>query len=107
MFDSIVVIIGLVGGIASIVSFLIDKAGYGGKFVHAIYVFFVALLASFFVYESSETKAKNQALTQEIQLITSIEYEAAQILKNSNRSNDGSKRGFIFGVFQGSCRLSC
>ena len=96
MFDSMVVTVGLVSGIATVVSLLIDKAGYGTRKYHAAYVFFVVLLASFFTYDSMESKAKNKDLEAKIELITSIEYRASQVLKNTERSSEGEKRGFIF-----------
>ncbi|KPG94606.1 hypothetical protein [Pseudomonas sp. RIT-PI-r] len=96
MYDNVIVTIGLVSGVATIISLLIDKAGYGTKKYHAAYVFFVAVLASFFSYDSLEAKAKNQELQARIELITTIEYRAGQVLDNTARTSEGEKRGFVF-----------
>lgn len=96
MFNNAVVTIGLVSAVATLISLLIDKAGYGTRKYHAAYVFFVAILASFYTYDSTESETKNQALQAKIELITSIEYKAGQVLKNTARVTDGEKRGFVF-----------
>jgi hypothetical protein len=90
-----IIIIGLVGGVASIISLLIDKANFGGKYIHAMYVFAVTILASTLVISVALSKTENAALIAEIKEISSIEYGAAKILNNTKRSTDGEKRGFI------------
>lgn len=94
--DSLILMIGVVSGIATIISFLMEKANVRGKWVHAAYGFFVALLASVMVVSVSSSKHENEQLQEQIELITSIEYGAAAVLKNSPRSSDGERRGFIF-----------
>lgn len=95
MFDNLVVIIGLVSGVATIISLLIDKANLGGKYIHAIYVFAVTILASTLTISVASSKAENEALVAEIKKISSIEYEATEILNNAKRATDGQQRGFI------------
>ncbi|MGI1999127.1 hypothetical protein [Shewanella frigidimarina] len=95
MFDSMVIVIGMVGGFASIVSLLIDKANLGGKYIHAVYVFAVTILASTLVISVASNKSENAVLVAEIKAISSIEYGAAKILNNAKRSTDGEQRGFI------------
>ena len=81
---------------ATIISFLIDKANIGGKYIHAAYVFVVTILASTLAISAASNKVENDALIAEIEKISSIEYEAAEVLNNSKRSTDGQQRGFIF-----------
>jgi len=96
LFDNLILIVGLVSGIATLISFLIDKANIGGKYIHALYVFCVTVLASVLVISVSTSQSENEALAAKIEEISSIEYEAAQVLDNSKRSTDGQQRGFIF-----------
>ena len=96
MLNNVVIIVGLVSGIATIISFLIDKANLGGKYVHSIYVCVVTILASILAISASSSKIENDQLLAKIAKISSIEYESANVLNNAERSNDGQRRGFIF-----------
>lgn len=96
MFNNLILIVGLVSGIATLISFLIDKANLGGKYIHATYVFCVTVLASVLVISVSASQSENEALAAKIKEISSIEYEAAEVLDNSKRSTNGQQRGFIF-----------
>lgn len=95
LFDNVVLIIGLISGVATIISFLIDKAKVGGKYIHALYVFVVTILASTLAISIASSKADNEALIVKIEEISSIEYEAANVLKHAKRFTDGEQRGFI------------
>lgn len=96
MFDNLVLIVGLVSGIATLISFLIDKANLGGKYIHAVYVFCVSILVSVLVISISTSQSENEALVAKIEEISSIEYEATEVLSHAKRSTDGQQRGFIF-----------
>ena len=60
MFDNLILIVGLVSGIATLISFLIDKANLGGKYIHAAYVFCVTVLASVLVISVSTSQLENK-----------------------------------------------
>ena len=96
MFDNLVVVISLVSGIATIISFLINKAGFGNRFVHSAYVLVVTALSAVLALTAQEAKLEREYLKAHIELISSIEYEAAEVLNNTPRRTDGQQRGFIF-----------
>lgn len=95
MFDNLIAVVGFASGIASLIGYLIDRAGFRSRWVHAFYTFVVVVAASTFMYQIAESKAQNAALGKRIEVITSIEYKASQVLKNAKQSTDGEKRGFI------------
>ncbi|UVN46227.1 hypothetical protein [Pseudomonas mosselii] len=96
MFDSAFLTLSIISCFASILSFFMASGSLGARIGRAFYVLFVAVVIAFFSYDQFESKEKNQKLQAQLDLITTIEYRAAQVLKNTPRSSDGEKRGFIF-----------
>lgn len=54
------------------------------------------MYSSVLVISVSASQLENKALVAKIEEISSIEYEAANVLDNSKRSTGGQQRGFIF-----------
>ncbi|WP_297807344.1 hypothetical protein [uncultured Methylophaga sp.] len=94
--EQLVLVIGLISGAATIISFLMEKAGVRGNWVHAAYGFFIALFASVLVANFASFSAEQEVLKKQITQLTSIQYQAAKILKYTPRNNDGERRGFMF-----------
>lgn len=94
--DSLVLVIGLVSGAATIISFLIERAGIRGKWIHAAYGLFIALFASVLVATHITSSAEHKALNERIAQLTAIQVQAARLLESAPRGNDGERRGFIF-----------
>lgn len=81
-------IIGLVGSIASIVSLFLPGNGRRMRIIHAIYVFFVFVLASIIVHRQSEL----QKFQDELKRIHSIERAANDLISENRRM---TAEGFI------------
>lgn len=96
VFDSAFLTLSIISCFASILSFFMANGSLGARVGRAFYVLFVAIVIAFFSYDQFESKEKNQKLQAQLDLITTIEYRAAQVLKNTPRFSDGEKRGFIF-----------
>lgn len=96
MFDNAVLTLSVISGFASIASYFMASGSVGARLGRAGYVLFVALVIALFAHNQSESTAKNRELQAQLDLITTIEYRAAQVLKNTPRSSDGEKRGFVF-----------
>lgn len=94
--EKLVLIISLISGTATIVSFLMEKAGLRGKWIHALYGFFIALVSSVLVASFSSFSAEHDILQSQISQLTSIQYQAATVVKHTPKSNDGERRGFMF-----------
>jgi hypothetical protein len=92
----LVIVIGLISGVATIISFLLEKANIRGNYVHAAYGFFIALFASVLVANFTSHTSEKSALEEQINKLTNIQFQAANILTHTPRSNAGEKRGFMF-----------
>ena len=82
------VIIGIVGSIASIVSLFLSKYGWRTRIIHAIYVFAMIILASIIVHKQSESRK----FQDELKRIHSIERAANNILGDQRQM---TAEGFI------------
>ncbi|WP_044497635.1 hypothetical protein [Pseudomonas saudimassiliensis] len=93
--DNLTITIGIIGGLASIISYLMQLAGVKSKLIHVSYALILVSITAFFIYDSASVEAKNKLLESQVAELKSIEYQAAKILKNSSRGNDGERRGFM------------
>ena len=64
--SNLVVVIGLIGGAASIMSFLLERAGIRGGWFHAAYGLFIALFASILVVIASSHSVERAVLESRI-----------------------------------------
>lgn len=94
--QNLIITIGIIGSLASIISYLMQLAGVKSKLIHVSYVVFLVLVTSFFIHDSATIEAEKELLQVQVSELKSIEYQAAKILKNSPRVTEGEKRGFMF-----------
>lgn len=94
--QSLVVIVGLISGAATIISFLMEKANVRGNWVHAAYGFFIALFASILALNFSSHATEKARLEHQISELKSIQVRAAKILQHTPRSDEAERRGFMF-----------
>ncbi len=94
--NQLVIVIGLISGVATIISFLLEKANIRGNWIHAAYGFFIALFASILVANFTFHTSEKAALEEQINKLTNIQFQAANILTHTPRMNEGEKRGFMF-----------
>ncbi|GAA6186428.1 hypothetical protein [Aliiglaciecola sp. NS0011-25] len=94
--QNLIITVGIIGSIASIISYLMQLAGVKSKLIHVAYVIFIVLITSFFINYSATVKAEKDLLQLQVSELKSIEYQSAKILKNSPRYTEGDKRGFMF-----------
>ncbi|MBU3823234.1 MAG: hypothetical protein H9917_00195 [Candidatus Oceanisphaera merdipullorum] len=94
--NQLVLIIGLISGAATIISFLLEKANIRGNWIHAAYGFFIAVFASVLVANFTFFSSEKEALESQITRLTSIQFQAANILKHTPKSDNGERRGFMF-----------
>ena len=92
----LILVVSLVSGVTTIISFLLEKANIRGAWVHAAYGFFIALFATVLVSVSFSHSSEKLMLEQEIVNLTSIQIQAANILLHTPKVGDGERRGFMF-----------
>lgn len=93
--ENLIITISIIGGLASIISYLMQVAGVKSKIMHVSYSLILVLITSFFIYDSASLETEKKLLESQVAELKSIEYQAAKILKNSSRGNDGERRGFM------------
>lgn len=89
--SALVVVLGIIGSVASVVGVLISAPGKKSKIIHVVYALAltsVAASAVFYYHRLSEAQ-------KEIEEINRIEREAQAILNSSDRSTEGSMAGFM------------
>lgn len=107
--DSIV-LLGILGSVASISSLFISAPTRKSKLIHAIYAFLlVIVVGSSFIFnqekiiELAEAEIKNQQLQDTIEKMDSIKFGAKAILDSKSTyfssSDVGENRGFILTAF--------
>lgn len=94
--DQLVIVISLVSGAATIIGFLLERANVRGKWIHAGYGFFIAVFASVLVANYASFSSEQESLKLKIGELTSIQYQAAAVLKHTPKTFEGEKRGFMF-----------
>src|SRR5690554_4419485 len=94
--NQLVLVVGLITGAATIISFLLEKAKTRGNRVHAAYGFFIALFASVLVASFTSHSSEKAALEEQITKLTNVQFQASNILKYTPRGDDGERRGFMF-----------
>jgi hypothetical protein len=88
---NLVIVLSVVGSIASIVALLIAAPGKKSKIVHVVYAILItALVSSVVVYQHKTADAQ-----REIDSLLRIEREADAILRTADRTTTGSMAGFM------------
>ena len=103
------VLIGVLGSVASIVSFLLAAPTKKSRIIHTIYGFLLTIvIGSSLIYNQNIDKElaafqfRENQLNQEIEQLQSINYGARKILKSREDSsliNLGENRGFTLSAF--------
>jgi hypothetical protein len=89
--SSLVIILGIVGSIASIVGVVIAAPGKKSKIIHIIYALIITVTAGSTVFYFNRLTS----VQREIAEIQRIERQAQAILNSSDRSTEGSMTGFM------------
>ena len=89
--SSLVVVLGIVGSVASIVGLLIAAPGRKSKIIHVVYGLAITAIAS----SSVAYHNRMDAARREVEEIHRIEREAKVILNSSDRSTEGSMIGLM------------
>ena len=82
--DQFLIVLGVVGTIASLVGLLIAAPGWKSKLVHVLYAMALTTVAGYAV-----------AAQQQLAAMQKIERQAKQIIDSSDRTTDGSMKGFM------------
>jgi hypothetical protein len=89
--STLLVVLGIVGSVASVIGVLISAPGVKSKVIHIVYALFLtAIAASAVGYYNRMSAAR-----KEIDEINRIEREAKAILDSSDRSTEGSMAGLM------------
>jgi len=88
---SLVIVLGIIGSIASVVGVLIASPGTKSKIIHIAYGLAITAIASSAVAYHNRLDAARR----EIQEIGRIERQAQAILDSSDRSTEGSMKGLM------------
>ena len=95
-----IILIGILGSLASLISLLISTKIENPKWAHIIYSFLIVIIVGLSILYSSEIKRENTSLSDELTSIKSIEHNAKRILKSfPNSYATGENRGFILTSF--------
>jgi hypothetical protein len=89
--SALVVILSIIGSVASIVALLIAAPGKRSKIIHVIYALALTAVAGSAVAYRNELDASRR----QVEEINRVEREAQAILKSSDRSTRGSMIGFM------------
>jgi hypothetical protein len=89
--SALVIVIGIVGSVASIIGLLIAAPGIKSKVIHVVYALAITAVASTAVAYHNQMDAARR----EIEEIHRIEREAQAILDSSDRSTEGSMIGLM------------
>ena len=89
--SAVVVILTIIGSVASIVALFIAAPGKRSKIVHVIYALALTAVAGSAVAYRNELEASRR----QVEEINRIEREAQAILNSSDRSTRGSMTGFM------------
>jgi hypothetical protein len=92
--SAVVIILTIIGSVASIVALFIAAPGKRSKIVHVIYALALTAVAGSAVAYRNELDASRR----QVEEINRIEREAEAILKSSDRSTQGSMIGFILAI---------
>nr|WP_319999155.1 hypothetical protein [uncultured Draconibacterium sp.] len=95
-----IIILGIFGSIASIVSLIISWKIEKPKWIHTIYTFILTMIIGLSILYYQSINDTNQTLSSELELKNSIEHNAAGIISTYSHLNDvGANRGFILTSF--------
>lgn len=89
--SSLMIVLGLIGSVASIVGVLIAAPGKKSKIIHIVYALALTAIASSAVYYYNRMAAAQKEIVE----IHRIEREAQAILNSADRSTEGSMTGFM------------
>ena len=89
--SSLVIVLGIIGSVASIIGLLIAAPGTKSKIVHVAYALAITAIASSAVAYHNRLDAAQR----EVEEIHRIEREAQSILNSSDRSTEGSMVGLM------------
>lgn len=94
--QDMIITLGIIGSVASIVSYLMEVAQIRSKLLHICYGVILVVITAYFVNGASTAESEKKMLSLQVAELRSIEYQAMNILSNVPRSNDGERRGFMF-----------
>ena len=89
--SSLVIVLGIIGSIASVVGVLIASPGMKSKVIHVAYALAITAIASSAVAYHNRLDAAQR----EIEEIDRIERQARAIVRSSDRSTEGSMTGLM------------
>ena len=89
--SSVVIVLGIIGSVASIVGLFIAAQGWRSKVIHVIYALVITYVAGLAIQYNNKLDAARQQLEE----MHRIETQAQAILNSSDRSTEGSMDGFM------------
>lgn len=87
----LLLVMGVVGSVASVIGVLIAAPGLKSKFIHLAYALFITILATGIV----EFQHRASATQRQLDEMQRVENEARKLLSTAERSTTGSMVGFM------------